>query len=104
MTLADAKQAKAAAGGTAAAFYQPMTEAESLMTDNIIDKSQFFRRRKKLTDDENLDRYRYLSSQTIDVLCEFLESRAYTPEQRVRIMTRIFDFVSVEIKIKKGLY
>lgn len=74
------------------------------MTDNIIDKSLFFRRLQKPTDDENRDRYLFLVNQVFDVFSEFAAANTYTPEQRVRIMTSIFDFVSVEIKVKKGMY
>lgn len=73
------------------------------MTSNIIDKSLFFRRRAKPTEAENYDRYTYLLEELISLLQEFMASKEYTPEQRVRIMTHVFDYACCEIKVKKGL-
>jgi len=73
------------------------------MTDNIIDKSLFFRRRSKPTESENYSRYSYLTDELCTLLQEFIEAKEYTPEQRVRIMTQVVDFAYYEIKVKKGL-
>jgi hypothetical protein len=71
------------------------------MTDNIIDKSFFFRRRAKPTKEENEERFSWLMDQHCQTLQD-LFSDEFTSEQRVAIMTKVFDFAYYAIKINQG--
>ena len=101
MNLAQATKAKAPTARTVEAIYQTLAAGGLTMTDNIIDKSLFFRRMAKPTDEENEARFSYLLDQHLETLQELI-SGEYTLEQRVRIMTSVLDFADVEIRLKKG--
>lgn len=65
------------------------------MSGNIIDKSLFFRRRMKPTDEEFRDRAGYLLLCVLNYLERF-QTDEFTPEQRVRMLNGIYDSICAE--------
>lgn len=72
------------------------------MTDNIIDKSSFFRRRAKPTDDECEKRTQALMDACIEMYERLLMGDEFIASDKLRIMTAIHDLMALEIMIKRG--
>jgi len=71
------------------------------MTDTIIDRADFFNKRKKPTQKELEDRTDYLCQQIPEIMRHIWDEDV-TEEQRVRMLTRILDLVYVEVALKRG--
>lgn len=72
------------------------------MSENIINRSAFFRRRMKPTDQEYKERNQKLLLMIVTQL-EMIQEKEFTQEQLCVALTRISDFISVETVVRKGM-